>query len=635
MDGWVVIRTSLETKQLEKDLKNAEKQLDKFSREEEQLLNKKQKLELDTSKAEREMDNLDSKIQMVKKSLESAQEKMSGFADWEVKMKTPSYEKSVESVNKLQSQYDSLVLKADNLNDKYQKQTSELSKINAKIKENATNQDLMKKKISETSGKMKGLNVDTQKIGQSLGNTIKKVGKWAIAVFGVRTAYSAIRNAMSTLSQYNDELANKLNSIKLIFASALEPVVTRLVNLIYQLLTYVNYLSKAWFNVDLFAKASALSAKSSASALKDAKKYLTGFDEMNVAQDTSTSTSGGTSGGTGFIAPTEAKIPSWIEWISNNGGNIISIIGGITGALVTLKVLGLDPIKSLGIGVMIAGIIKLIIDLKEYLPKLNSELENNGTTWEEFGTILTDIGIIILGLGIVTGNWIVILIGAIATISGVVLKNWEKIKGCLTVAYNWINTKFLLPLEKKFGIFGESITNPFRLAISIGKNLMEGLFKTVKGILDGILLFCKGDFKGGLISIGKGILNGIITILNYLIGQINAIVSPIRFLITGIAKVIGKDVKMSDIKIPTIKYLKTGGIINMPGRGIPVGGAVGGESGREGVIPLTDSQAMEKLGEAIGKYITINANITNTMNGRVLSRELQKIQNSNNFAINR
>ena len=68
---------------------------------------------------------------------------------------------------------------------------------------------------------------------------------------------------------------------------------------------------------------------------------------------------------------------------------------------------------------------------------------------------------------------------------------------------------------------------------------------------------------------------------------------------------------------------------------MPVGtSAFGGEAGAEGVIPLTDSQAMETLGEAIGRYITINANITNSMNGRVISRELQKIQSSNNFAYN-
>ena len=33
--------------------------------------------------------------------------------------------------------------------------------------------------------------------------------------------------------------------------------------------------------------------------------------------------------------------------------------------------------------------------------------------------------------------------------------------------------------------------------------------------------------------------------------------------------------------------------------------------------------------------VNINANITNTMNGRVISRELQKVNNTNDFAFNR
>lgn len=44
---------------------------------------------------------------------------------------------------------------------------------------------------------------------------------------------------------------------------------------------------------------------------------------------------------------------------------------------------------------------------------------------------------------------------------------------------------------------------------------------------------------------------------------------------------------------------------------------------------------METLGEAIGRYVTINANIVNKMNGRILSRETQKVQNDSDFAYNR
>ena len=81
--------------------------------------------------------------------------------------------------------------------------------------------------------------------------------------------------------------------------------------------------------------------------------------------------------------------------------------------------------------------------------------------------------------------------------------------------------------------------------------------------------------------------------------------------------------------------LASGGVINQPGRGVPIASAIGGERGMEGVIPLTDSQQMALLGEAIGKYITVNANIVNTMNGRVISRELQRVVNGNDFAYNR
>lgn len=83
-----------------------------------------------------------------------------------------------------------------------------------------------------------------------------------------------------------------------------------------------------------------------------------------------------------------------------------------------------------------------------------------------------------------------------------------------------------------------------------------------------------------------------------------------------------------------IPYLATGGIINNPGAGVPLGLARGGEAGAEGVIPLTDTQAMETLGATIGKYITINANITNTMNGRVISREIKRISANDDFASN-
>ena len=82
--------------------------------------------------------------------------------------------------------------------------------------------------------------------------------------------------------------------------------------------------------------------------------------------------------------------------------------------------------------------------------------------------------------------------------------------------------------------------------------------------------------------------------------------------------------------VPTIK-LATGAIINQPSRGVPVGG----ERGPEGVVPLTDSQQMSLLGEAIGKYISIRAEIPVYVGNRQIARELKKINAEDDFAYNR
>lgn len=80
--------------------------------------------------------------------------------------------------------------------------------------------------------------------------------------------------------------------------------------------------------------------------------------------------------------------------------------------------------------------------------------------------------------------------------------------------------------------------------------------------------------------------------------------------------------------------LAIGGIVNRPGRGIDYRGATIGEHGAEGVIPLTDSQQMALLGEAIGKYININATIPVYVGNRQIARELRKIDAEDEFARN-
>ena len=80
--------------------------------------------------------------------------------------------------------------------------------------------------------------------------------------------------------------------------------------------------------------------------------------------------------------------------------------------------------------------------------------------------------------------------------------------------------------------------------------------------------------------------------------------------------------------------LATGGIVNMPGRGVDIGGAIAGEAGKEGVLPLTNPQAMSELGREIGKWINVNNVLNNYMDGRLIQRSMNKRNQELAFATN-
>jgi hypothetical protein len=498
-----------------------------------------------------------------------------------------------------------------------------------------------------------------------------------LAVFSVRSAYNLIRQASSTLSQYNEKYAADLEYIKYAIAQTLAPLLQYLVNLAYKLLTYINYIASAWFNINLFGKASAKSfqsmknsASSTAKSAKEIKNSLAGFDEMNILSDNTTSSSG-TSGGA--VAPSvdlsslDVEIPKWLQWIADNKDLILDFFEVLGSAIAGIKLgdllynLGLigeklSFIQKLGIAMMIYEVIQFIKDIISYFSKLDGSLENNGTNWEDFGKIIVDIGLFLSGLALAIASIPLAITAAVITILGILAENWDTVKGWLENAEDFITglitkvqewfIKNIDSIQEKFGWLGVGIMGTITAlvswileivkgVISMVKNLLNGLFTGVKQILDGILLIIKGNFKQGITSIIKGIANVVIGILNSLISGINAILYPIRELIAGLGSVMGKSWSIDTVKIPTITYLKTGGIINMP-RKRNTNWRCDSTANQEesGVIPLTDSQAMQELGESIGKYITINANIVNSMNGRVISRQLQQIQANQDFAYN-
>lgn len=538
----------------------------------------------------------------------------------------------------------------------FEGQAKELIKLGNEINTTKKKMEtLRKEKEKLNKGGFENILSSLNSVGNSISKTINKVGRWALAVFGIRSAYLAVRSAMSTLSQYDEQMATNVEYIRYLLASTLKPIIETLIQLAYKLLTYINYISQAWFGVNLFANASTKAFEKQNKALggsvkqaKQLQKTLAGFDEMNVLQDNGDTTSGGGGGGTtmpslpNFPAMEDVPIPSWLQWIVDNGSLVATLILGI-GTALTLMKFGLDPLLSLGIGALLMGIIFLIQDIIDFI---------NDPSWKNFIAVLGDVAIVIGGIMLIMGNWWGLLVVIIGLIVKVVSENWDTIKNILIKVWDWINQNVVQPIYNLFkplfdffiSLFS-TIWNNIKTIVGNWVTIFKTVFNSIKTIFSPIVNFfgqlwgkVKDKFISFATTIGSAVSGVFKTAVNGVLGMIenflNAPINAINALIDVINAIPGINLgRLSTFNFPR---LAKGGIINQPGRGVMVGGsAIAGERGREGVIPLTDSQQMALLGEAIGKYITINANITNTMNGRVISRELQRVQNDSDFAFNR
>lgn len=565
------------------------------------------------------------------------------------------------------------------INEKYASQINQQNRINEQIKKNVNNQELIRQKIVQINEKinsvgtnpLKNINNQLIGIGKSVDGITHKMIKWTLAMFGIRGAYTLIRRAISMVSAQNEEVANQMQQMRNVIAEALYPIVSAIVNLVAKLMVYINLIFKAITGKDLFNFSSAMksSEKSSgkvAKNLKDAKNQLAGFDEMNVLSDSSSGggdSGGGASGGAGtpniFDQFSDLTLPPWIEKLLEYKDLITAAIAGITAALVAMKLFGLDPILSLGIGAMVGGLIYALKKLIDYLKE---------PSWENFGGIIQGIGLFVVGLGLAFLGLPGIIVGVAILIVGTVIKYWDKIKEFLDKGINWLDSK----RDYIYDNFGILVGAIYDLFVGFLKGIVDGLdsmFKSWKYQFDEIIKLVKNVFAGKWkeawqnikniaveqiagfakamwaqckpiidkfreigTKIGEafgGSLKGIInTVLSWIENQLNKPINAINSLLNKINDIPGVSIsRLTTIKLPR---LAKGGIINQPGRGV----AIGGESGMEGVIPLTDSQQMRLLGETIGRYITVQLTNINSMNGRVISKELKKIDNETSFMKN-
>ena len=584
---------------------------------------------------------------------------------------TDNAQKVVNRYNELQGKIYESANAMSKLTAKENKLLEQQSEINAKV--NEYKQKIENVKIEKQVADVEKLKSEFKSVGSSIQGAVKHVARLALGIFGIRSAFMFLRRASSDLAGYDKQYAANIEYIRYALTQAIAPVLQWIVQMAATLLGYINAILNGWFGINLFSRGSAenfnkmkAGASGVSKAVKEIKKQLTGFDEINMLTDQSdTGTSAG-AGGVGMpsfdLSAMQGEVPEWLQWIIDHKDEILSTLAGIAGGLIAIK-LGATGLQALGIGAMVAGILWTIGALKDYL---------KAPTWENFGKIIQGIGIFLAGLlGIILG-FPGVVIGVVVFIVGTIIKHWEKIRAFLQGGIDWLKGKS----DWVHQMFGDTIGNIYDNVVKnlqIILNWIDGTFKNIKGAFDGFIKFIKGVFTGNWEQAWEGIKqifsntfqailrtfgtfftlikNNVVTfartagdiiagafkiVVNAVLSAIERVLnSPIRAInrLIGVINVV-PGINLSTLPTFNLPRLKVGGIVNMPNKGTLVGGAITGESGREGVIPLTDQQAMAQLGAEIGRNVVVNLTNITKVGNRQIAREIKQINAEQEFAFN-
>lgn len=206
------------------------------------------------------------------------------------------------------------------------------------------------KNVNKLKNAMSGLQKETKKTNNSLNLSIKTLLKYGLGIRSLFVLFNKIRGAIKegfgNLAQYSDKtnaslsaLKSSLTQLKNSLATAfnpilsvIAPILTKFINMLSQAITYVGMFFAALTGQKSFTKAVAVqesyaeSLEDTADAAKEAKKYLSGLDEIRTyTEDKDTSNKGGAGGG---ISPSdmfeEVEIPQNILDIAEKIKDILS-----------------------------------------------------------------------------------------------------------------------------------------------------------------------------------------------------------------------------------------------------------------------------------------------------------------------
>lgn len=587
-------------------------------------------LESALKKAEKEISSLENQYEQTIQAIESKQFDLQ-FA------KGAGRNDEVASIKMEQSNLDNqsiiLATQLEDAKDKAEKLKQELeqSKLSpnssAEVQQLSQQLDVMNGKLSQTKEEANQTKNEIAEAFQrkhlfnfgdgfnDIGKKIDKFKSRMTKLIGTAMVFNLLRNSLTNLRngfigllKTNDGFSSSLNQIKANLMTAFAPIYNACLPAINSLMNAISKVTGtiAMFVSGLFGTSledAKNQAKGLSKALDNTKKSgekasgsLASFDNLEVIVDSGGSNSNGIdySGEIQYSQKLLEFLNKIKDFVVGNKDEIIALFTGITGALIALNTFGLSPIKSLGIGLILAGIMLLIQGIIDFIKE---------PSWKNFMTILQGIALVVAGIATLMGGWLVAIIAVGVAIVAYIVKNWDKCKEILGTVGNWIYENVIKPIADFFAGLWEGIKSIFgtvgewfytkvispvvNFFTNMWNNLINGAksaWTGIKNVFSTVATFFKNIFTnawdgvkkvfstGGKIfdGIKEGIINGFKAIVNAIIRGINKVVSiPFNGINTALKTV--RNISflgispfkgiIKTINIPQIPQLATGTVI--------------------------------------------------------------------------
>ena len=559
MDGYLKIKTKIDNSGVDKDISELENKIKKLQTDNS---NKSQEANI----MQREIDNyekMQQKADEYKSKIDTLNKERQNMFSGNITRKLsdeqlPEYGRIVTELESVRNKYAQTTSEIDKQQPKIEKMYINLSKIKAKQSENNT-------KIAEYKSKIDQIKTDSIQnslsgIGNKLTGQISTIGRMAMAVVAVKTAWGAVRGAIGLVSQYNKQVSTDFSYMGFCIANIIAPAVQWLIKMLYTVLGYINAITTAWFGINLFSNSSVKAFKKmqksmsgTAQSAKQVKKSLQSFDEMNVVQDNSNKDNS-YSPSSDLSKGLQGDKPAWLQWIIDNKDIVIAALAGMLAGLLALK-LGFTGIESLGIGIMVAGIVLLIENIIKLIKDPSWENFSNvllslsvviaglslaigGTlgvtlagiasliagvaliiqgvvaylkdpTWKNFGTILAGIAVVVGAVLLIIGGIPVLITGLILLIAAIglaIYKHWDEVKNVLGQVGQWIYDNVITPIGNFLKAFLDTIISNLKFGASVAEGIVIALIGFIIAPFETLFDTIK-NLGNDIILIVKGIAN--------------------------------------------------------------------------------------------------------------------------------